>query len=207
MKQLLIHLFWFVLTVMVLVWLVAFLLLTFLPEQRLTAYELRSAWLDQLYDHQRPSHLTAFRAGNTRYSHVNGILFQETSPVLKTTEKPVGAVLIGQQQLIAMKNQLWIFQENDQRMNQLSVPFESAITIRKVGLHYGLPVLKTTQGMWRGDPETWDWEAVELFGVSWSEPVSAPTELIGKTDRRVTLKQLLNDVLSGRIMLPRELSH
>lgn len=203
-KQLFIHLLWFVVTVIVLVWLAAFLLLTFLPEQRLTGYELRSTWLNLLYDHQRPSPLTAFRAGNTRYSHVNGVLLQETSPVLKTTQKPVGAVLIGQQQLIAMENQLWAFQEKGQQMKQLSMPFESAVSIRKVGLHYGLPVLQTTQGMWRGDPETWSWEAVELFGVSWSEPVSAPTELIAKTDRRVTLKQLLNDVISGRILLPRD---
>lgn len=203
-KQLFIHLLWFVVTMIVLVWLAAFLLLTFLPEQRLTGYELRAAWLNQRYDHQMSSHLTAFRAGNTRYSHVNGVLFQETSAVLKATEKPVGAVLIGQQQLIAMKNQLWAFQEKGQQMKQLSMPFESEVSIRKVGLHYGLPVLKTTQGMWRGDPETWSWEAVELFGVSWSEPVSAPTELIAKTDRRVTLKQLLNDVISGRILLPRD---
>lgn len=203
-KQLFIHLLWFVLTVIVVVWLAAFLLLTFLPEQQLTSYELRAAWLNQRYEHQRHSPLTAFRAGNTRYSYVDGVLFQETSPVLKTTEKPVGAVLIGQQQLIAMKNKLWVFQESGQQMRQLSMPFESAITIRKVGLHYGLPVLKTTQGMWRGDPETWQWEAVELFGVSWSEPVSAPTELIAKTDRRVTLKQLLNDIITGRILLPRD---
>lgn len=194
---------WFVLTVMIAVWVTAYLLQAFVPGQRLQSYEFNATWLNRHYGYQTAPRLSAYRAADTRYTHARGVLYREQTPVIETMQKPVGAVLIGEQHLIAMQNQLWVFSDDGRLVNRLELPGKSATVIHRIGVHYGLPVIQTSDGMWRGDPETWRWDAIELFGVSWSEPVPAPVGLVAKMVRRLTLQQLLSDVISGRILNPK----
>lgn len=190
---------WFVLAAVLTFWLSACLLLTLLPEQQLQRYALSSAWLNRYYQTPPAQRLVTFRAGDTRYSHTNDTLFREDKAIVKVSEQPVGAVQINDRHLLAFPEQLWLLAEDGRLLKKLKLG-ESKTTIGNIGVHYGLPVLQTDAGMWRGEPATWQWAPVELFGVSWSAAVPAPAALSSPVAGRVTLDRLLSDIVSGRII-------
>lgn len=197
---------WFVLAAVLICWLSARLLLTLLPEQQLQRYVLNSAWLNGYYQTAPATGLVTFRAGNTRYSHVNGTLFREDKAIAKIPVQPVGAVEINDRHLLAFPDQLWLLAEDGRLLKKLKLG-ESKTTIGSIGVHYGLPVLQTDAGMWRGDPATWQWSPVELYGVSWSETAPAPAALSSPAAGRITLNRLLRDIVTGRIIWRLTSSH
>lgn len=164
------------------IWLSACLILMFVPEKTLQRYEVSSAWLNAHYHQNKPSGAVAFRAGNTRYSHYRDLLFREHQAIARIAQSPVGAVLIEDRHWVAFPDQLWVFTENGRLLKKLKLGSPET-AIDSIGVHYGVPVIQTDEGMWRGDPASWRWSPVALSGVSWSETVAAPAELALPTVR------------------------
>lgn len=190
------------LTLVMVTWLTATVLLMAVPEQALQRYQINALWLNRYYGYHSEPMIMAFRAGDTRYTHVQGVLYREQVPVVETSQKLLGAVVIGDQHVVATETRLWIFSEEGKLIKQLKPLRDNQTVIMQTGIHYGLPILQTSVGMWRGNPETWHWTPVELFGVSWSEAITVSADQLLSSAPRLTLHQLLIDIVRGRIIKP-----
>jgi hypothetical protein len=107
--------------------------------------------------------------------------------------------------VLATADELILLSPNDEFIEKLSASVGIPQQIQNIGLHHGLPILQTRQGMWRGDYILEDWQNISLQGVSWSRPVPVPEQAQQQLARYfhgqgISVERFVLDLHNGRIL-------
>ena len=132
-------------------------------------------------------------------------IFIEDQFVVQNTEMMVGAMSLGDINIIAFPNSLYLFSQQGELIEKMDQSVGVPPQIQNIGSYHGLPVLQTRYGMWRGDEVLEQWEAITVQGVSWSQAAILPKRLTQRLTQYfygqgVSIEQLVLDLHNGNIL-------
>jgi hypothetical protein len=181
------------------------ILLNHTSDFKLDQYHLTWPWLLKHYGMDTVEVDEAYLLGDKVITQVNEQIFIGGKPVVESYKTLIGGIVLDDITVLATADELILLSPNDEFIEKLSASVGIPPQIQNIGLHHGLPILQTRQGMWRGDYILEDWQNISLQGVSWSRPVPAPEQAQQQLARYfhgqgITVERFVLDLHNGRIL-------
>jgi|TARA_B110000908_G_C10111595_1_gene383330 hypothetical protein len=138
-------------------------------------------------------------------SQIDDQLFVDANPVAKSREPIVGGIHLDEMTVIASEDALILLSEDGEYIETMSSGVGIPSDIQRIGLHNGLPILQTRNGMWRSDFIMEEWKQTNLEGVSWSILTEMPDSVINDLaayfhGKGITIERFVLDIHNGHIL-------
>ena len=136
---------------------------------------------------------------------VDDQLFLGSTPVAKSRQPVVGGIHLDEFTVIASEDALILLSDDGEYIETMGSGLGVPSQIQRIGLHNGLPILQTRNGMWRSDLLIEEWKQTNLETVSWSIPTEMPDSVLNDLrayfhGKGITIEQFVLDIHNGYIL-------